>query len=303
MRGGRTWGSRELMFDLGHVDHRSAPILELPNGDWICTDCRPGMPGGIYDDQGRYIQEGDVPSLWPAWSSDRGRTRTHGSQPMVLPGTARQLVEVERHAIRLPSGRVLVAANYYATHDASGGVAVCTSDDHGRSYALLATPPFDMRIEGEPTIVRCPSGKIVMLVRTQCGYAASPAHRPQDWRTTGDLLQSESSDDGRTWTTFRSTGMSSMNAPGHLLLLQDGRLLCSHASRTYPGSIYLTTSADEGRTWNAARTRVVANNLVTFDFSYPTTGQLRDGTLITVWYGNLFGKFFIRGLRHRPELL
>jgi hypothetical protein len=90
-----------------------------------------------------------------------------------------------------------------------------------------------------------------------------------------------------------------MTAPGHLLQLQDGRILCSHASRAYPGSIYVTTSSDEGATWNASR--VITNDLQNWDTSYPTSGQLADGTIITTWYANLFGKFFVAALRYKPE--
>ena len=50
--------------------------------------------------------------------------------------------------------------------------------------------------------------------------------------------------------------MSSMASPGHLLQLADGRILCTHASRHYPGSIYVTVSSDEGETW-APPTRLV----------------------------------------------
>jgi hypothetical protein len=28
---------------------------------------------------------------------------------------------------------------------------------------------------------------------------------------------------------------------------------------------------------------------------------MADGTIITVWYGNLFGKFFAAAMRYRPE--
>lgn len=97
--------------------------------------------------------------------------------------------------------------------------------------------------------------------------------------------------------------MSSMGSPGHLLQLQDGRVLCTHAERLYPGSIYVTTSDDEGASWNTQNTKTVANDVVNFDSCYPTTGQRADGVLITVWYANLFGKYFIPSLTYRPEQL
>ena len=95
--------------------------------------------------------------------------------------------------------------------------------------------------------------------------------------------------------------MSSMSSPGHLLRLQDGRILCTHASRNYPGSVYATVSRDEGETWDTAHTKIITNDIKNYDSCYPNSGQLPDGTIVTVWYANLFGKFFIPALRWRPE--
>ena len=120
---------------------------------------------------------------------------------------------------------------------------------------------------------------------------------------TGSLLQSVSLDDGKTWSELREVGMSSMNTPAHLLQLQDGRVLCTHASRTYPGSVYVTLSRDEGETWDTENTRIITNDLANFDSTYPTSGQLADGTLLTTWYANLFGKFYVAVKRYRPESL
>ena len=37
------------------------------------------------------------------------------------------------------------------------------------------------------------------------------------------------------------------------------------------------------------------------DACYPNSGQLADGTVLTTWYSNLFGKFYLALLRYRPE--
>jgi hypothetical protein len=292
--GGRTWGKRELMFDLGRCDHRSSPILELPNGDWVATDYRAGVKGGVYDEEGVRQYRYTAPSMWGAWSTDRGRSWSFSKDPFAVPGAPSPFGEVERHMIRLPSGRLLVGSACATTPDSIKGVAVFASDDNGRSWSFLSKQEADPRIEAEATLLRCRSGKILMLVRTVSGV-----HHPglvPDWRTSGCLLQCESHDEGRTWTPYQDTTLSSLHTPGHLLQLQDGRILCSHASRSYPGSIYVTTSSDEGRTWGASR--VIANDQENFDNTYPTTAQLKDGTLVTVWYANRFGKFFIAALRY-----
>ena len=295
--GGRTWSPREVMFPDTGVDHRAAPIVELPNGDWVTLDYR---AGGIYDDAGIF-RRGRIrqPTLWGAWSTDRGRTWNFSEEPLTVPGSAHPYAEAERHAVILPSGRLLAGANYQLERQLGTptyNMAVFCSDDNGRSWQVLAKVPERDFVVGEPTLLRTQSGKILLVSRT----AALTRGRAE---ATGSLLQSVSPDDGKTWSELREVGMSSMNTPAHLLQLQDGRILCTHASRTYPGSVYVTLSRDEGETWDTENTRIITNDLANFDSTYPTSGQLADGTLLTTWYANLFGKFYVAVKRYRPENL
>jgi len=298
--GGRTWSPRETLYDLGKSDHRCAPIFELPNGDWVTTDYR---AGAFYDENGMFDwTRYDEYSLWGAWSTDRGKTWQFSTEPMTVPNEIKY-GEVERHMILLPSGLLLVAVNY-ARFNASQAwdytvdpvsVATFKSDDDGRSWQYLASiPDWKVGIEGECTLLRTKSGKILILARTQ-------SLRTREGMGVGMLLQSVSHDDGNTWEPWHETAMSSMDSPGHLLQLQDGRILCTHASRCFPGSVYATVSRDEGETWDTANTRIITDDIPNFDSCYPNSAQLLDGTIITVWYANFFGKFHINVFRWRPE--
>jgi hypothetical protein len=283
------------MFDGDRVDHRAAPILELSCGDWIAVDYR---AGGLYAEDGAYgIDRPRSATLWGAWSTDRGKTWSYSAQPLTVPGAAHLYAEAERPPIVLPSGRLLVGANYRpakATETVNMGLAIFSSDDNGRSWRVLSRAPMRPFVVGEPALLRTRSGKILLLSRSQ-EFMAGRAE------ATGSLMQSVSLDDGKTWSELRDAGMSSMNTPAHLLALQDGRILCTHASRAYPGSVYVTVSRDEGQSWDADNTRIITNDLINNDTTYPTTAQLADGSLATCWYGNLFGKFFVAVKRYRPE--
>jgi len=173
-------------------------------------------------------------------------------------------------------------------------IAIFRSDDDGRSWQFHSKLPFHPAIIGECSMVRTPTGKIILIARSE-------AWTGKDWTKKGMLYQSVSRDNGQTWSELQPTEMSSMSSPGHLLLLQDGRILCTHASRAYPGSIFATVSRDEGESWEAADTRIIANDIVNDDSCYPNSGQLADGTIITTWYANLFGKFFLPAFLWRPE--
>jgi hypothetical protein len=289
--GGRTWGTKEPWLNVPRADHRSSPVIELTNGEWLLSDYRAGH---LYNAEGVF-DEGYTsgPTLWSAWSNDRGRTWTFSKDPILVPG-ADPYGEAERHMIELPGGRILMAANFVdkiGTKPDHYSVAVHASDDRGRTWRVIGRVPENPLIIGEPTFVRTRSGRIVMIMRTQHKSGAPFAPR-------GPLLQSVSTDEGVTWSAAEPTGMSSMASPGHLLILRDGRLLCTHASRHHPGSVYVTVSRDEGRTWDTHATKIVTNDMPGDDSCYPTSAQLEDGTIVTTWYMNLFGRFAIMLARY-----
>lgn len=298
--GGLTWSKPNVLFDLGEVDHRGSPIIELDNGEWLTTDYR---AGGLYQDKVFKPEENDRHTLWSAWSGDRGRTWEFSKEPMSVPGSGYPYSEVERPIIKLRSGRLLVGGSFYRAgqekppqklHELN--IAVYASDDNGRSWEVLSKLPVCPYLHDEATMLETTTGKVILLSRTPPGLSNDPLNH-------GGLLQSESNDEGKSWSPWRPTGMSSISTPAHLIRLQDGRILCTHASRGYPGEIYVTLSTDEGESWDTANTRIVTNDLANEDSTYPTTGQLADGTLITTWYANMFGKFYLATLRYGPEQL
>jgi len=300
---GKTFTGPELMFDLGNSDHRSTSLLQISNGDLVGSDYRVGSG---YDSEGKFNGYKAVRShsLWGVWSEDRGKTWNF-TEPLTAPSKGGLLpyIEAERPPIELPGGRLLLSGQYcveYFDEDLLNQFAlgVWYSDDKGRSWGLLGvTPPYtDVAFphqEVEPTIIRCQSGKIVMLIRTG-------TYPVTDWEKKGMLMQSDSYDDGKTWSKLYPTEMPSMDTPAHLVLLEDGRLLATHAQRSHPGAIYLTTSDDEGATWNTGRTKIVTQDLNNFDATYPTSVQFSDGSLLTVWYANRFGRFHIGTARYGP---
>ena len=298
--GGKTWSPKQLLFNLGNTDHRSSPLFELPDGQWLVTDYRCGSQynaKGIWD-----IPNMVGPTLFCGWSKDQGKTWEFADEPLTVPGM-NPYAETERHMIQLPSGRLLVAANYMEL--AEDGIhakphvyqiALFSSDDNGRHWSVISKAPDHPFVIGECTLLFTREGRVLMLARTQPSDGT-------DYVERGAILQSVSLDQGATWSPFEPTGMSSMASPAHLLQLADGRILCTHASRYYPGSIYVTVSNDGGRTWDTANTKTLAMDLQNVDSCYPTTGQLPDGTLLTTWYSNLFAKFYVSVLRYRPEQL
>jgi len=122
---------------------------------------------------------------------------------------------------------------------------------------------------GEPHIAEVAEGEIYCILRTiDLG---------------GYLYSCRSRDGGATWSKPEPTPI--FGYPGHLLVLNDGRLLCTYGRRTAPFGIRVSLSEDGGRTWQVDREIVVRNDLPNSDLGYPTTIEYGPGQLFVCYYG------------------
>jgi hypothetical protein len=95
-----------------------------------------------------------------------------------------------------------------------------------------------------------------------------------------DVFASE--DEARTWRLLaRPTAVN--QHPGDLLKLADGRVLLVYGDRR-PGHLAVGAmlSADGGRTWSEGAS--LTRGITTRDSGYPSSVQLRDGTIVTGYY-------------------
>ena len=87
-------------------------------------------------------------------------------------------------------------------------------------------------------------------------------------------------------------------------LERDGRLLCTYGYRPGrhgdPGGIRATVSRDGGRSWDIDQEVRLRSDFLNMDIGYPESLQLPDGSVLTVYYFNLFGRFFIGGTFWTP---
>jgi hypothetical protein len=67
--------------------------------------------------------------------------------------------------------------------------------------------------------------------------------------------------------------------------LKDGRLLMTYGHRRAPLGNQARLSEDQGRTWSAAM--LISNDGSSTDLGYPSTVELDDGSLLTVWYESM----------------
>lgn len=210
------------------------------------------------DDAGRKADLGQ----WLIRSTDGGKTWS---------GRLPTIVNSPHGPIQLRDGRLLYAGKeLWATEKRVG---VCESTDDGQTWRWLATIPTrpgDDAIKGyhELHAVEAECGRLLVHVRNH-----SKAN-------SGETLQSESDDGGKTWSEPHAIGVWGL--PSHLLRLRDGRLLMTYGYRRPPFGNQARVSSDSGKSWGEPVT--ISGDGMNGDLGYPSTVELADGSLLTVWY-------------------
>ncbi|MBT4502669.1 MAG: exo-alpha-sialidase [Gemmatimonadetes bacterium] len=144
------------------------------------------------------------------------------------------------------------------------------SADSGRSWdppVLIAAT--EEPIFGEPDIAEVAPDELFCILR--------------DSRQTGYLHSCRSLDGGRSWSEPEVTDL--FGHPGHLLVLADGRLLCTYGRRQEPFGIRACLSEDGGRSWQLEAEIVARDDLPNGDLGYPTTIEYEPGRLFLCYYG------------------
>ena len=122
---------------------------------------------------------------------------------------------------------------------------------------------------GEPDLLEVAPGELLCVLR--------------DSMRTGFLHTCRSSDCGATWSAPEQTPIDGF--PGQLVLLADGRVLCTYGRREPPYGIRACLSADGGRSWLMQQEIVLRDDLPNGDLGYPTSVEYAPGRLFTIYYG------------------
>lgn len=281
---GKTWTWPRVLSD-GPIDDRDAGIVETAKGSLLATTftslaykpilqsakAKVGKAGAWPDAKLSAWNAADARisdaeqkaelGVWMLRSTDGG---IHWSAPY------RCLVNSPHGPIQLADGRILYAGKELWTDTSRIGVA--ESSDDGQTWRWLAEIPTrkgdNHRNYHELHVVESGSGKLITHIRNH------------NSKNAGETLQSESTDGGKTWTEPHSIGVWGL--PSFLTRLRDGRLLMSYGHRRPPFGNQARISTDEGKSWSEPLT--ISADGAGGDLGYPSTVELEDGTLLSVWY-------------------
>lgn len=149
------------------------------------------------------------------------------------------------------------------------------SEDDGKTWQfvpLLPSPDKDIPPLSEPALIETRDGKILVVMRCELEDIAQRY-----------LYQSFSCDGGLTWSKPEKTPV--WGYPAHLLMLSDGKILCTYGYRRNPMGIRACVSADNGKTWQIEKEYVLRTDGIQGpDLGYPISALLSDGSIYTCYY-------------------
>ena len=293
---GETWTWPRVLHDSA-IDDRDSGCLETAKGTLIVTTfsslayepmLKKASALAEHTDKG-WVTKGMTPEQFAKWKaanarlSDEERKAELGE--WLLRSTdgglswstrIKTIVNSPHGPVQLSDGRLLYAGKQLWTDDKK--VGVCESKDDGQTWQWLAEIPTrsgdDARASyHELHAVEAKDGTLIAHIRNH------------NKANAGETLQSESKDGGKTWSEPHSIGVWGL--PSHLLRLRDGRLLMTYGHRRAPFGNQARLSDDNGKTWSEAM--IISGDGPGGDLGYPSTVELADGTLLTVWYESMKG--------------
>ncbi len=99
------------------------------------------------------------------------------------------------------------------------------------------------------------------------------------------IYQSKSTDGGKTWSKPVQILEDKGGAPAHIFKHSSGTLICTYGDREKPYGIKAMFSKDGGETWDTNYTLYI-NNEISSDLGYPSTVELPDRSLLTIFYAH-----------------
>lgn len=285
---GQTWSWPQVLLD-SPIDDRDAGVLETARGTVLVTSFtslayEPTLEKALKQKPGE-------PGAWPveqlsAWQAAHQRLtaeqrRAEQGQWMIrstdggVSWSARYptIVNSPHGPIQLADGRLLYAGKELWTK--AQRVGVCESRDDGQTWHWLAEIPArsgdDPKQYHELHAAESGDGRILVHIRNH------------NKANEGETHQAESADGGKSWSTPHPIGVWGL--PSFLLRLSSGKLLMTYGHRRPPFGNQARLSDDHGRTWSEPL--IISGDGAGGDLGYPSTVELADGSLLTVWYESL----------------
>jgi hypothetical protein len=165
----------------------------------------------------------------------------------------------------------------------TGKIVAMVSRDDGRSWALSGAVPLAPGTAWgsyhEAHVAELPDDRLLGMIRLQ-NCSGPDGDVTKAGFVQFSILQTESRDEGRTWSTPRGLGFH--GSPPHILAHSAGTLVLTYGYRQKPFGQRVALSRDAGQTWE--HDWVLRDDGPDGDLGYPATVELPGGELLSVYY-------------------
>ena len=251
--GGRTWSAPTVIVD-SEWDDRNPAAGVMPDGAVVVAYAE----ASTYNERGEFdVAAGSyAPKL--TRSEDGGQT---WSEPTPIDAPIPNASPYGR-IVTLSDGTALMSLYQYPSECA----CVLRSPDRGRTWGEASLLPG----HDETALLETSDGRVLAFMRAEGSI-------------THGLELSESPDGGRTWGEPVKL-LRPNEWPFDACELQSGVIVLTHGNRTGPYGVGAVISADGGKTWDGKGQPLLVADCENTDCGYPSTVQLDDGTILTMFY-------------------
>ena len=292
---GRTWTSPRVINDTP-LDDRDSGIISLGGRmllvTWFSVDARGAKPSeyemGLSPQDAERWRQGlsnmtdeateRYGDSWVRTSDDGGLT---WGKPVRVP------VSSPHGPNRLANGDLVYLGKTVAPDEIgqimnTGSIGLVRSGDGGRTWTPLSSVPLpdglDVGYFHEPHVVELGDGRLLGLIRYDPNHHDYGNRQPG--QTDFQMCQTISNDGGKTWS--RAEVMDFHGSPPHLLMHSSGILVTTYGYRDRPYGIRAMVSQDDGETWRYDY--ILRDDGPHPDLGYPSSVELGDGSILTVYY-------------------
>ena len=289
---GETWSAPMIVNDT-HLDDRDAGVLPLGNGSLLLSWFN--LPREYYWAREEELRQRHIKpeahalmhGMLEAWRRLPENDAVPGSFIRLSPDGGNSWGRAIRVPVTSPHGPTLLSnGDLLYLGKADDGVYLDCADisayqsaDGGETWQLLGSVPipdgYCAEDFHEPHAVQLPNGRILGAIRVEGGRAEYGL----------SVFLSASDDGGKTWSVPEPLHVC--GAPPHLLVHSSGAVILTYGRRRAPFGQRAKVSYDNGASWGE---EIVLNDQgIDGDLGYPSTAELSDGSLLTVYYQKLPG--------------
>jgi len=266
--GGRSWSAPTVIVD-SKWDDRNPAFGQMPDGTIVCAYAE----AQTYNEKGEWDTKAGEYIDFYVTSADNGKTWSEKQKLFVGPvrgGSPYGKIVVTEDGTALMSVYGSADPDWTGEPKVPDGatqlVGIVRSRDNGRTWGDFSF--VSTRDHNETALLALTSQHLLAAARTY---------------SLGNVELLESLDGGRTWGDAKPVTEKSQH-PADLIRLTDGKLQMTYGNRREPLGCSAILSSDSGRTWDYAHRVMVGWTCVSSDCGYPSSVQLDDGTIVTLYY-------------------